>query len=900
MFPAIALAFVLAGAAPAHGARAASAVDLPVFASIAAGYSSGAVAQGIARADSVRVAARASGDGRLESAAVIYGAIGLNWSRKFSEALAAVDARMPALRAQSDPGCLAFAQVTRAYALDALRRPEEAVSALKLAASTASAAGRTREVAFARLRLGWHWLQAGRRLDAAREYRLAIRAARDSDLESIAATAHVGLGIALNQSGDPVGAQREYYAALRSARLAGARVDEADALFNLGCLQLTSDDGARALPLLRSAAAVYRRLGNLERIVSSSRTLAIAELAQGNVAGASALLQSVWRESGTRLDPQSRGRLLSQLAIVRRLEQRPREARALAREALQLADSASAIHRAEFTLAAASVFAHTGSPDSALAILDGLLARIDIQHSGRALERAELARASMLVQLGRPQEAIGQLRRFVAGEHVAGFLPGARADVATGVARAHLAIGNPDSAATWYEHSLRFWEESRKRASSVDWRESYDAHLSTTSSEYVRLLLADPRFGARPARIARAFDIVQRFRGRTLNELRSKSGSSAPPITCATLRRRTLEPGEIFLDFHYQPDTTIVFAIARDSVAAWGAPGTTEFHPRMLRLQEALGGSTERSGEVALATGSELGRLLLGPGAGMIARARSVVLTAGGLSNLPWGMLVLPGEPEPLALRRTTCACPSATLLDELRSPAGRSVQGNGTFIAACSHDGEGRPLPGVLREMREVADVWKGARVVRDRAIGGAAGLLAGARGADIVHVAAHARTDQVDGWTSAILVGDSGRPGDWLDAAAIAGARTQARLCVTSACGSIGATWGESLRGLATAWIAAGARSVVAMEQDANDESSAELMIRFHRGLATGLTTGEALRRAQREVKAMPRFAAPAHWSGVVLLGDPSVRFAAPRARSGGSASPSAVTPAGLRGSR
>ena len=80
----------------------------------------------------------------------------------------------------------------------------------------------------------------------------------------------------------------------------------------------------------------------------------------------------------------------------------------------------------------------------------------------------------------------------------------------------------------------------------------------------------------------------------------------------------------------------------------------------------------------------------------------------------------------------------------------------------------------------------------------------------------------------------------------------RLDADLVVLSACESaLGRELsGEGLIGLTRAFQYAGARSVVASLWDVADQTTAELMTRFHRHLATGLSKDEALRAAQIEL--------------------------------------------------
>jgi CHAT domain-containing protein len=67
------------------------------------------------------------------------------------------------------------------------------------------------------------------------------------------------------------------------------------------------------------------------------------------------------------------------------------------------------------------------------------------------------------------------------------------------------------------------------------------------------------------------------------------------------------------------------------------------------------------------------------------------------------------------------------------------------------------------------------------------------------------------------------------------------------------------------------AGARRVVASLWQVDDQATAQLMTRFYRHmLAGGERPAAALRAAQRELAADPRFSAPYFWAGFVIQGD------------------------------
>jgi CHAT domain-containing protein len=80
-----------------------------------------------------------------------------------------------------------------------------------------------------------------------------------------------------------------------------------------------------------------------------------------------------------------------------------------------------------------------------------------------------------------------------------------------------------------------------------------------------------------------------------------------------------------------------------------------------------------------------------------------------------------------------------------------------------------------------------------------------------------------------------------------------------------------GEGLLGLTQGFLYAGAKGVVASLWPVADRATAELMRRFYEHmLRDGLRPADALRQAQLSIAADPRWSHPYYWSAFVLLGD------------------------------
>ena len=145
------------------------------------------------------------------------------------------------------------------------------------------------------------------------------------------------------------------------------------------------------------------------------------------------------------------------------------------------------------------------------------------------------------------------------------------------------------------------------------------------------------------------------------------------------------------------------------------------------------------------------------------------------------------------------------------------------------------------------------------------------------VVHFATHGLIDSERPELSGLvlsLVTDRGAPQDgFLRLHDIFNMRLNADLVVLSACQTaLGKEIrGEGLVGLTRAFMYAGAPRVVASLWQVSDLATAELMKRFYPGmLQRHLPAAAALRAAQLDMSADPRWAPPYFWAGFVLQGD------------------------------
>jgi len=135
-------------------------------------------------------------------------------------------------------------------------------------------------------------------------------------------------------------------------------------------------------------------------------------------------------------------------------------------------------------------------------------------------------------------------------------------------------------------------------------------------------------------------------------------------------------------------------------------------------------------------------------------------------------------------------------------------------------------------------------------------------------VHFATHGVVDAEHPSLSGLALSDG-----FLNLRDVYGLRLGADLVVLSGCRTaLGReVRGEGLAGLARGFFHAGAPRVVASLWKVEDRATAELMIRFYRGMwSEGLTPAAALRAAQLSIRTERRWRDPYFWAGFVLQGD------------------------------
>jgi hypothetical protein len=401
--------------------------------------------------------------------------------------------------------------------------------------------------------------------------------------------------------------------------------------------------------------------------------------------------------------------------------------------------------------------------------------------------------------------------------------------------------------------------------------------LATLFAEY-GLALLDPRRAAGPrVRTREAFDALQAFQARTLEERMHGRGLSAAAmrrrITADSLRRGVLRPGELLVDLIATPDTTIALLASRRGLEARLLPGT--------RVLERLGADwravalTGASPAIVEAGMRRMAAEVLTPMAPALRDARRVVITGGGpLALWPWAALTLPGESAVLGTTREVFHAPSATLFAALRARPGAPAP---TVLAlGRTTDAAGRDLPGARRELEGLGAQYARVEVRMNRGDRGLDALTADLPRWNVLHFAAHADARSATPWQSGFLLGAGTGDAAYLRASSVARLRLRADLAVLSGCQSAGATSlaGEGALGLASAFLCSGSRSVVATLWPVEDRVAQRFMSAFYEALASGRSVAGAVRDGQAALRVHRETAEVRDWAAFVATGEGSTQ--------------------------
>ncbi|MFB3909494.1 MAG: CHAT domain-containing protein [Candidatus Eisenbacteria bacterium] len=782
-------------------------------------------------------------------------------------------------RGDSASACVAIRWLSVAVANQG--RTEEARALYDSLAVLARLRGDRVQEGWALVGIGWDQVVRGSAVEAASTLDRAIALFRAGGERRGEAWARNSRGVALGRTGAYERSREEFARAAVLADSCRYPMVTCLARNNLGTLEYRLGDPAKAATAFDEALASYRDYGEMRESIVPGMNLALCAAELGDPEQACDSLEAMLAICEREGYGDLRAKLLRQLGQTRASQGRTREARRIFRQILAADPPAPAATRAAALAAFARTCESAQERAEAIAILEGALARAEIdgpEERGRLAARL----GELRVEEGRPAEALAPLR-LAAGLSARPGLDAVRLETLLALARAFVDLGRPDSARASLEAAARVWEAQRGLPLDPEWREQRSAAGRSIATSLAGLLLgADPEKAAGPSAVRAAYERVAVFKARTLLERIAGPATALPRSAAASALLPPLEPGELLLDYHLGGRASWLFAFTRDSCCVRSLPPEGEIEPGVRLVLDLFASPDSARGagvrECRMAAAA-LCRALLPDLGDWVAKSDRILVAADGVAHLaPFESFDAAGDgrdrewtriASPAILAGARAAEAGAAGADASAASAEALLARPILAVAAPQAGTIG--LPGAAREAKRIARAYRGVdlRVLGPRDTLGLADLAAPRL---VVHFAAHALGQDGRPWLSEIALG--ARP---LHAKAIAASRIPARLAVLSCCrtarGAI--VSGEGMQGLSTALLCSGASSVAATLWPVEDEAAQRFAACFYDELAGGATVSGALMRAREAIREDPRTRHPFFWAGFVVLGDGSLRI-------------------------
>ena len=717
----------------------------------------------------------------------------------------------------------------------------------------------------------------------------------------------------------------DYEAALEHYRLALPALEKeqrlrARVITQMAVAHLALGDRAAARGSLEEALAIYKALENRALEASTSTTLATLEREEGRLELAEDRLEraiGVFRASGERV---MEATAQCELGETRRLLGDSAGARDAFRAGLSLVSEPGSAGAVCAEAGLARVARDQGDLRGARTHVERALASVEALRGSLASVRA---RASALSRQQTLYELAVEIRmRQHEGE------PGAGHDIAA------LEIAERARARSLLELLSEGGLDIREGVAPdlLAEERSLSAKLNATAEAQEQAVVAKKT--ERAEALAREVTLLMTRLAELEARLRRVSPRYAAltrpqPLSAGEIQRDVLDEGTLLLEYALGETTSYLWVVSTTAVRSYRLAPKAEIEVAARALYERLSAPPPAAGfEREAAT---LSRLVLGPAAEALGDKRLVVVAPGMLQYVPFGVLPAPGAPSgtsaPVVLlsRQEVMNAPSASVVAVIRREAGGRPTGRRTAAVLADpvydrtdprvrrHAGAAREdraqtgsaasTPGsalerALRSVRGSSDRSALTRLPFSRQEADSIAALAPhghvreALGFEasretalspelgqyaIVHLAVHglldAKRPELSGLVLSLVDEEGKRTDGFLRLHDVYNMKLAADLVVLSGCqtGLGKAVQGEGLVGLTRGFMYAGARAVVASLWQVDDESTAELMKRFYRGmLKENRRPAEALRAAQLEMSRDKRWSAPFYWAGFVLQGE------------------------------
>jgi tetratricopeptide (TPR) repeat protein len=808
-------------------------------------------AEGAAYLDSLVGGARARGDSRLEAAVLARRAAALVFVQRFD------DATRDAARAESlavarrDTLTWGRALVARGRAALFRDRLEDARPIYPRLLRLGRAIRDARLEGNARLGQAYLDLKDLRYTRAAAGYRAAIRllgSGRDLGAEL---SARVGLARTERAAGHVDAARAAYVRVIARAGAVGDLRNEADAWNNLGVIESLDGDPDRAAIDYGHAIECNRRMGRPTG--AQALNLGILQTRTGDWNGAVSTIQ----EELARGDYPPRSSmaclLRAQIATARLFLGDQRAACSMLQEQWAMRDSLPHADAGALGVQLVRALSASGRPVEALAVLDEVSRRFRDREMDVPREQFAAIAELALNRVDAALEHAGHAWEAASDED-------SRLQVGPTLLLCLRAAGDLDRARRLSRDLTGLLEARRRAHRRMEWNTELEANLTRLATATADVWLDQGGTGADSA-----FDALERLRGAT-------AAFDTLPVGAAELTRVALRPGDCFLELFVSGQDSLLIALrvrTGASVRAARLPSSDPAnHDRIIRFVRESEGSPDTLAALALL------RRRLGDLTEEILTSRRVYLSLpANMAGEPLGALAemaRPGRAPRFVL------VPSATWLTRVRAYPRSSPPHPRVVVLARSTSTGGKRIPGVLEEAGWLRTRYDAPGVVHagSRELAEISPWLG--RG-DLLHVAAHSQARPGDPWGAALLLGRGDGDDAWLSTRMIAKGSGCAPIVMLATCNAtLGSGLGmASVHGIASGFLARGARAIVTTLWDVDDRATARFTRSLYASLELGRTIGEAVEDARRRLAAEPETASPRLWAAYALIGDPDVRM-------------------------
>ncbi|MBN1885875.1 MAG: CHAT domain-containing protein [Candidatus Krumholzibacteriota bacterium] len=712
-------------------------------------------------------------------------------------------------------------------------------------------------------RIGFEFAQRRRFADADSLYALSLAYALRADDPFFVSRVHSFTGSLRAAEGYYVEAESLFACSIEACRL--SRVPLCRISRQIDLARLYADHGEHTLARPIAAGIVF----SLDSLLADGSTLdpALRHSCQYYLAAAHTIIGRILAHEGRHEESVpvfEKAASASAESIDRRMY--AEALRRLAEAHLAAGDEEAARRSGEEALSVATGVGRETTRSAYLATLGAI--ELSANRAGRAVRFLEEAR-----------------RLAVAGDR---WMVALDADLLLGHAAA--AAGRLDEARDRYREAIRLYERGLG---------ANDAGC-TLSGERLPALWADV-FDA-DARIGDIDSLVIRAE-RSRHRPDRVTASVGERIRACVADRRWIPPGTVLLQYLVTPGELFVVLLDRDRLELERIAVSAAALDLLVGEFAGRCGAGSARGEAALETSGALYRLLVAPVAGAIEGNDALcILRDEPLARLPFGALRPPG-PDARWLIETFEISYAPSLLDAAR---GRSPSplcyDRPLLVGVTRADPYARrlyphlvDLPHAEREIQAVRSRF-GRCTVLDGAAATRPALLEDlAAGADLVHIASHTvRWPVYDGRTALLLAPEAGIGNErdlrqtLLTAGDIAGIDLDGvALVVLSSCESARGVPGNRFeRGIAGAFLDAGAGAVIASLWPVDDASTLRLVTSLYDGLLReGRFPAGALAEARRRLIAEARHAgrtteALAEWAPFIVAAPPGPGIARPAA--------------------